>query len=184
MSSASFKFPSQLVATFIFGLVVGQYLGEIKILCRQFIGKCRRSQFQIGSRRSETINGHSFWKIKGQLLHFALESQVGYNTSLQLLRKASWSLCRRIKDSEGGDKQHLNKSDLFQFIPKQHLEFGSTPFSTTDCARSHSPRIDHQGDWTVHYFVIDFGQNKHVSFLSHSLGCSWSLQLHGGTEAI
>ena len=149
MSIASFEFPSQLVVTFIFGLVVGQYIGEIKILCRQFIETCRRSLFQIGSRRSETINGHSFWKIKSQLLHFALESQVGYNTSLQLLRKEIWLFCRRIRDSEGGDKQHLNKSDLFQLISKKYLEFGNTPFST-DCARSHSPRIDHQGDWTVH----------------------------------
>ena len=38
MSSASFEFPFQLVITFIFGLVVGHYLGEIKILCWQFIG--------------------------------------------------------------------------------------------------------------------------------------------------
>ena len=137
----------------------------------------------MGLQRVETINEHYVLKLKRQLPHFALESQVGYNTSLQLLRKAILSLCQWTKDSEGGDTQHLNKPDLFQFISKRHLKFGGTPFST-DCARLHSPRIDHQEYWTVHYFVSNFGQNTHVSFLSHLLGCSWPLQLPGGTEAI
>ena len=51
------------------------------------------------------------------------------------------------------------KLDWFQLISKQHLEFGSAPFPT-DCARSHSLRINHQGDWIVHYFVSDFFQNN------------------------
>ena len=68
----------------------------------------------------------------------ALKSQVGYNTSLQLLRKAIWLSFRRTKDSEGVDKHRLNNLDWFQLSNTRHLEFGSVPF-LPDCARSHSP---------------------------------------------
>ena len=84
---------------------------------------------------------------------------------LQLLRKALWSSFQINFEFKGGVNHYLNSRWIGFRITKQHLEFGSVSFST-DCAWSHSPRIDHQGDWTVHYFVSDFGQNKHVSFLS------------------
>ena len=111
----------------------------------------------MGLRQIELIVELSNWKRKNlgtsirsgfNLLHSALESQVGYNASLQLLRKAIWLSFRRTKDSEGVDKHHLNNLDWFQLSNTRHLEFGSVPFSP-DCARLHSPWIDHQGYWIV-----------------------------------
>ena len=36
----------------------------------------------------------------------------------------------------------------------------------------------------MHFFVSDLFQNKHFSFQSHVLGCSWPLKLPGKIEAI
>ena len=36
----------------------------------------------------------------------------------------------------------------------------------------------------MHYFVSDLFQNKHFSFQSHSLGCSWLLQIPDGNQAL
>ena len=175
MSSGLFEFRSDLVFAFIFGYIVKHYLGELRVRCQKFVEIIQESWSRIGSWQSESFVGYSFWKIKRfsilirfglNLSRFALESQVGYNARLQLLRKAIWLSFRRTKDSEGVDKHRLNNLDWFQLSNKQHLEFGSVPFSP-DCARSHSPWIDHQGDGIVPYFVIDFGQTKHFSFESH-----------------
>ena len=192
MSSASFEFPFHLVIGFIVGFIVKHYLEEMRARCQKFVEIVQECWSRIGSRQTESFVGYSFWKTKrfGIIICFglnlsrsALKSQVGYNASLQLLRKAIWLSFRRTKDSEGVDKHRLNNLDWFQLSNTRHLEFGSVPFSP-DCARSHSPWIDHQGDGIVPYFVIDFGQNKHFSLQSHSLGCSWPLQLPGGKEAI
>ena len=150
MSSGSFECRSDLVFTFIFGFIVRHYLDEIKILFWRFVGLILKCRSRMGLRQIELIVGLSNWKRKGfgisipfgsRLQHSALESQVGCNTlesgshrRLQLLRKAIWSSIEMKSEFEGGVNHYLNvNSDRFQLISKQHLEFGSAPFSN-DCA--------------------------------------------------
>ena len=95
MASGSFECRFDLVFTFIFGFTVRHYLDEMKILFWRFVGLILKCRSKMGLRQIELILEVSNWKRENfgtsirfglNLLHSALESQVGYNASLQLLR--------------------------------------------------------------------------------------------------